>query len=166
MAKNLLLLLLPTFQPGEPWLVWKLVSGSASASSPTLPVIQSKSRVAAEILADDARVELMLGDQHSLGQRVGRVVRQYRDLDLAQYVAAIQLGSNQVHRRAGELVAGCEAGLVRIQALMLWQERRVDIDDPAFPAGEEIVGNDAHEAGQRDEIDVRRLQRLRCSLSQ
>ncbi len=58
-------------------------------------------------------------------------------------------------------VARREAGLVGAQALVLGQQRRVDVDDPAFPAGEEVVGDDAHEAGQRDQIDVRPLPALR-----
>ena len=96
MAKNLPLDGLPTFQPGEPWLVLNRVSGRASASSPTWLAIQSKSRVAAEELAEDARVELVLGDQHALGEGVGRVVGQHRDLDLAEDFAAIEVGGDEV----------------------------------------------------------------------
>ncbi len=159
MAKNLALLWLPTFQPGDPWLVWYRVSGSVSGelADPLGDPVEIAG--SAQILANDPGIELMLGNQHSFGQGFRRVVRQNRDLDLAKCLSGIELGRDQVNGRASDVLARLETGLVGLQALVLRQKRRVDVDDPAFPPGEEIVGNDAHEACQRDQIDVRRFER-------
>ena len=34
----------------------------------------------------------------------------------------------------------------------------MNVDHPALPAGDETVGNDAHESGKRDQVDVRGFQ--------
>ena len=107
----------------------------------------------AEILGEDVRVELVLGDQHPLGQAFGRVAGEDRDFDLAENLAAIEVGRDEMDRRAGHWVSGCEAGLVGAEALVLRQEGRMDVDDPPVPAGDELVGQDAHEPGKRDQVD-------------
>ena len=163
MAKNLPLLWLPTFQPGEPWLVWNRVSGRARAKVADPAGDPVEIARAAEILAANARIKLVLGDQHPLGERSGGVVGKYRDLDLAEDVAAIELRGDQVDGRAADLVAGGEASLVGLEPLLFGQQRRVDIDHPAFPFGDELVRDDPHESGQRDQVDVAVFQRLRAA---
>ena len=79
-------------------------------------------------------IELMLGDQHSLGKRSRRVAGQDRHLGLAEHLAGIELVGHEMDGAAADRLAGGERALVGVEALILGQQRGVDVDDPPAPA--------------------------------
>ena len=74
--------------------------------------------LAADELGEDARVKLVLGDQHPLGERRGGVAGQHRDLDLPQKLARIDFVADQMDAGAGVAFAGGQHRFVRAQALV------------------------------------------------
>src|SRR5690242_9529285 len=101
---------------------------------------------------EDTRVKLMFRDQHSFGERGGGVPGHHRDLDLAKYLARIELIGDEVNCRPRRLVAFRQSRLVSPEAFEFRQQGRVDVEDPALPSFDEVVRNDPHEAGDRKSV--------------
>ena len=117
--------------------------------------------LAGDELAEDPRVELVLGDQHAGGERVGGVAGQHRDRDLAEDRARIDRLADQMDGGAGNCLARRQNCIMGLETRMTWQQRWVDVDYSTGPAGDELGRNDPHEAGERDGIDRGFVQ---CSL--
>jgi hypothetical protein len=73
---------------------------------------------------------------------------------LPEDFARIHLVDNQMYSAAVLGVASCKRALMRARTRIFRQERRMDVDQPASPLLYEIGSQDAHEAGQRDKLDV------------
>jgi hypothetical protein len=112
----------------------------------------------ARIVRQDSRIKLMLGDEHALGEHLRIVARQDRDLDLAKDLARIELVGDEVDGRSRRSVAGSQRRIMRAEPLVFGQKGRVDVEDTAPPALEEVCRNDAHETCQRDQVDLRGVQ--------
>ena len=65
-----------------------------------------------------------------------------------------------MHRAAVQLDAGLERPLMGVEAVEGGQQRRVDVDQPVAPALDEILRQQAHEAGEADDVDPRGLEPL------
>ena len=102
--------------------------------------------------ADRARIDQVLARQHARGQRVLGVVGQHRHDRLRDDRPVVEVGGDEVHRRAGHLAAGLDRAPVRVQAGERRQQRRMDVDEAALETRDEGRREDAHEAGQRDQV--------------
>ena len=100
----------------------------------------------------------MLLHDHPGSQGVGVVVRQHGYGGLRHDRPGIEFRHDVVHGAAVQAHAGFKCPLVGVGALEQRQQGGVDVDHPACPGLDEGVGEDAHEAGQHDQLDARPLQ--------
>mmetsp|Transcript_42317 Transcript_42317/g.99297 ORF Transcript_42317/g.99297 Transcript_42317/m.99297 type:complete len:254 (+) Transcript_42317:3155-3916(+) len=98
------------------------------------------------------RIDPVLRGQHARGQRRGIVARQHRHRGLHDDGAMVELGGHEMHRGTGQLAAHCQRPLVRVQAGEGRQQRRMNIEQTAGIARREAGRQDAHEAGQHDQV--------------
>jgi hypothetical protein len=98
------------------------------------------------------RVDAVLGGQHAVGQGLGIVVGSQRHHRLQHDRPMVQFGCDEVHRGAAQLAAGLDGALVRVQPREGRQQRRVDVEQPALEAAHEALAEDAHEAGQHQQV--------------
>ena len=110
------------------------------------------SSCALEEPAHGARVEHVLGREHARGQRRLVVAGQHRHHGLGHDRAVIQLGADEMHRGASHLAAFLDRPAMRVQAGERGQQRRVDVEHAALVARHEFRRQDAHEAGQHDQV--------------
>ena len=99
---------------------------------------------------EHARVELMFGNQNPRRERIGGVAGQDRHPRLAEQRAVIELRRDEVDADAAVAVAIGDRLLVGVQPLVFGQQRRMDVEHSPLPPGDEIAGQDAHVAGERD----------------
>ena len=81
---------------------------------------------------------MFLGED-ARSERFGIVARLDAHLGLAEDRARIELLGHDVHRAARDHVPRDERAPMRVEPLVLGQQRGVDVDDPAPPARDEIV---------------------------
>ena len=74
---------------------------------------------------------------------------------------SLRVGGDEMDGAAGLRVPGGQRGFVRVQALVLGQQRGVDVEHPAAPALDELGGKYAHEAGEGDQVHRRVLKSSR-----
>ena len=91
-------------------------------------------------IGEHARVELVFGILDARCETVGRVAGQHLDAGLAQYGPVIQFGGDDMDGAAGLGLARGQHGFVGVQALVLGQQRRVDVEAAALPVGDEFGG--------------------------
>ena len=96
----------------------------------------------------------MFGILHPHGEAIGRVAGQHIDAGLAQYGPVIQFGGDDVDGATGLGLARRQHGLVGVQALVLGQQRRVDVEAAALPVGDELCGQQPHVTCERDVGDT------------
>lgn len=96
----------------------------------------------------------MFGFPHPLGQGLDIVVRQDRDMGLHDGRAAIQFLGDEVHGGAMLAVARFQRPLMGMQANVPGEQRRVDVQQSALIAGNELRSEDTHEAGQDDQLGL------------
>jgi hypothetical protein len=90
--------------------------------------------------------------QHARGERVLAVVRIHRHGGLDDDGAVVERRRDEVHRAAVHAAAGFEGAAVGVQAGEGRQQRGMDVHQAALVAPHEILAEDAHEAGQHDEV--------------
>ena len=104
------------------------------------------------------RVGLMLFDQDAVGERVGVVGFEHRNDPLQDDDAVIQMLVDEVHRAAGDLHAVVEGLGLRLEAGEGGQQRRMNVEDAVGEGVDEFRREQAHVAGQADQIHVVRAQ--------
>src|SRR6185312_4923828 len=72
----------------------------------------------------------------------------------------IHLGAYEMHGAADEAHAFGERARMRIEAGEGGEQRGMDVDHPVAPMIDEARGQQPHEAGEADELDARRFERL------
>ena len=73
------------------------------------------------------------------------------DASLQDRRPAIELRGHEVHGRAMFGVTRGEYAPVRMQTGILWQQRGMDVEDPAGKTGDERCAQDPHETGEHDQ---------------
>ena len=112
-------------------------------------------RIARDEIGDDARVKLMFGVADARGKAGGRVAADDGNADRPEDRPAVEVGGDEVDRRAGDRIARRKDAFVDVRALVRRQQRRVDVDHPSRPARDEGVRQQAHVSGERDMGDAR-----------
>ena len=116
--------------------------GAAAArnifSGPALQQVPHRPRINQVLVAQDAR-----------GQRAGVVAGQHRHHRLGDDGAVVKLSRHPMHAGAGDLAAGVQGALVRVQAGKSRQQRGVNIEQPPGVMGHKSRAQDAHEARQQ-----------------
>jgi hypothetical protein len=97
--------------------------------------------------------------QHPRAEGVGRVVVAHRHRRLRDDRPGVHFRRDEMHRAAVDFHAIGQRALMRVQALVGGQQGRVDVEHPARPALDEPRRQQAHEAGETDDLDAARLQR-------
>ena len=110
--------------------------------------------------AHGERQAAMLLAQHPSREVLHRVVRQDRHRCLDDDRPAVDLGSHEVNRAAGDAHAGLDGPRMGVEPLERGQQRGVDVDQPIAPAAHKFRREDAHEAGEADQLDTARFQRF------
>jgi len=110
--------------------------------------------------AHRARVEHMLGRQHAPRERGLVVAGQHRHHRLRDDRPVVQFGADEMHRGAGHLATGIDRPAMRVQPRERRQQRRMDVEHPARVARHELRRQDAHEAGQHDQVRRMAVDRL------
>jgi len=90
----------------------------------------------------------MLLREHARRQRMFVVARQHRHHGLGQDRAMVEFGRDLVHGSTGELAAGVNRALVRVQPREGRQQRGMDVEQAAFVMVDQARCQDAHETGQ------------------
>ena len=122
------------------------------------------SPAAVEHHRDRRRIQPVLFDQDPRRQRLRRCHRRHRHRRLQDDRPAIEPGGHEVHRRAAHAHAVRERLRLGIEAGKRRQQRRMDVQDPIGKGVEQRRADQPHEAGETDQPDVVRLQRLRQRL--
>ncbi|ABA49524.1 hypothetical protein BURPS1710b_1125 [Burkholderia pseudomallei 1710b] len=94
----------------------------------------------------------MLGGEHARGERIGIVARDDGHGRLRDDRAAVELRNHEVDGCAVQRDARVERLLMRMNALEARQQRRMDVEHPPLIFGDERRRENAHEAGEHDEI--------------
>ncbi len=94
----------------------------------------------------------MLCLAHTITQRIGRVVGQYRDAGLHDGGAAIQLFGNEVDSSTMLAITRFQCALVGMQTRVFGQQGRMDVQQPSLVVDDKISGKNAHETGQNDPL--------------
>lgn len=105
--------------------------------------------VAGHISGECPAVELMFGKQDAGRKGRGCIAGQYGHFGLAQYWSAIQFRRYQMHAASGHFVTRVQRPLMGVQPLIFGQERRVDIQHPAFPLLHKSLAQYPHISGKR-----------------
>jgi len=107
-----------------------------------------------------ARQQNMLKTQHPSGQCRRVVTLEHRHHSLGNQGAMIEFGRDQMHARAmNKNPCGQRAGM-RIKAGEGRQQRRMDIDQSSGKMLHETVGEDTHETGEHDQINLQCIEPL------
>lgn len=85
-------------------------------------------------------------------QSLGRIARQNGHPRLTKNRAGIKFRRYLMHRAARLRIPGIERPLMRMQARIFRQKRRVNVQHPAFETAHEIGGQNAHEARKTQDI--------------
>jgi hypothetical protein len=136
-AKNLPLLSLPTRHAGAPWLVLKRRFGKGEGEGVDLVADPVGIALLADEAGEDARVELVLGDEHAGGEGLGVVAGQNATSTWPRIGPS---SSSAVTMWTVQPVTGLARGQdggVGVEAAVAGEERRVDVDDPPGPAIDE-----------------------------
>ena len=97
----------------------------------------------------------MLLGQDAVGQRVLVVARLKRHRALQYDRPVVQVLIDEVHGAAADLHAVVEGLPLRVHAGEGRQQRRMDVEDPRGELLDEPRRQQAHVAGQADQIDLR-----------
>jgi len=107
--------------------------------------------------ADDACNGLGVGDvlfgEDALGKGVGVVGVENGDGALEDDDAVVEVFVDEVHGAAGDFDAVVEGLLLGVEAGEGGQERWVDVEDAIWEGGDECGREQAHVAGEADEVD-------------
>ncbi len=103
-------------------------------------------------------IELVLDGEHARGKCLGVVAGKHRHGCLTDNRAFVHALGDEMYRAAGDPHAGVYGALVGVEARKERQQRRMDIDDPAFVALDEGSGQQPHIAGKADDIRRKRVQ--------
>ena len=106
-------------------------------------------------------VEDVLLRQHPRGEAVGRVAGVHGHARLPEHGAVVERGRDLVDGAARLAVAGGERAGMGVEPAIVRQQRRVDVEHPPLPRGDEARGEHPHEAGETDDVDGVRRQRRR-----
>ena len=96
----------------------------------------------------------MLLDEHTRGERPGRVAGQNGHACLAEHGAGVEFRRHEVDGAARLRIARGDRARVRVEALVGGQQRGVNIDDARRPACDECGREQAHVAGERNQPDA------------
>src|SRR5690606_36629177 len=92
-----------------------------------------------------------------------RVIRRHRNHCLYDQRAAVEFLGDEVHAATVFAIAGLQCPLVGMQALVLGQQRRVDVEQAALVVTDEATREDAHETGQYHQVRLEAVdQRHQC----
>jgi len=96
----------------------------------------------------------MLDTKDTRSQRVRRIVIADGDCALHDDRPGIHFRHHEMNRRAVNLDAVGQCALVRVEAFVGRQQRRMDVQHPAFPLPDEPRRQQAQESGEAHEFDV------------
>src|ERR1700728_2246462 len=117
--------------------------------------------------SDYHRIDPMFLQQHASGQRLLGVTGVNRYTCLADDRTAIELSGHEMHADAVFSLGGLEHPAVCMQALVLRQERGMNVQYAAGIALHELRRQDAHEAGKHQQLGAVLVDGLReCGLKQ
>ena len=102
----------------------------------------------------------MLKPQHPSGQCRRVVTVKHRHHCLGNQGAMIEFGCHQMYARTMNANTGCKRAGMRIKAGEGRQQRRMDIDQSSGKVLHESVGEDAHETGEHDQINLQCIEPL------
>ncbi len=100
----------------------------------------------------------MLKGEQALGKCELIVAGQDVDARLRNHRATIQFGGHEVHAGAVHDIARFQCTTMCMQAAVLGQQGRVDIDHPPDPGLQGFAIDDAHEAGQHQHLGAAGIQ--------
>ena len=92
-------------------------------------------------------------DQDSLGEGLGVVGVEDRDGALEDDGAVIELVVDEVDGAAGDFDAVVEGLLLGVEAGEGWEQGGVDVQDAVWKGCDEVGGEQAHVAGEDDQVD-------------
>ena len=107
-----------------------------------------------EDAGDGFGVGLMLLLENAVGESVGVVRGQDGDGSLEDDDAVVQLLIDKMDGAAGDLDAVVEGLLLRVEAGEGREQRGVDVEDAVGEGADEVRREQAHVAGEADELDV------------
>ena len=96
----------------------------------------------------------MLFGEDALGEGVGVVGLENRNCTLENDGAVVEVFVDEVHGAAGDFHAVVEGLLLGVEARESGQQRGVNVEDAVGECGDESGREQAHVAGEADEVDV------------
>ena len=100
----------------------------------------------------------VLFGENAIGERVGVVGFEHGNGALQHDDAVVEVLVDKMNRAAGDLDAVVEGLGLRFEAGKGRQKRGVDVENAVGVGGDELRGEQAHVAGQADEVDAVRAQ--------
>lgn len=101
-----------------------------------------------------ARQQNMLKTQHPRRQHRSVIAIEHRHHGLRNDGAMIEFGRDQMHGRAMKANPGGQRSRMSIEPDEGWQQRRMDIDQTSGKVPNETVGENSHETGKHDQINL------------